>query len=149
MKKVFVALFLVASLFVVSLSVFAYDASHSSGLCEGDVLVFNGEEYVVYFTGDGEAHLAKDGIMLLGSTCPDGRPHQYKVQPGTSVKQTKINNNSTYCYWERSYIRSTCTRCGDTIASLSSEKQKKHTFKLFGKECQNVVNGVKCPFKKS
>lgn len=58
MKKVFVALFLVASLFVVSLSVFAHDASHSSGLCEGDVLVFNGEEYVVYFTGDGEAHLA-------------------------------------------------------------------------------------------
>ena len=49
MKKVFVALFLVASLFVVSLSVFAHDASHSSGLCEGDVLVFNGEEYVVYF----------------------------------------------------------------------------------------------------
>ena len=31
MKKVFVALFLVASLFVVSLSVFAHDASHSSG----------------------------------------------------------------------------------------------------------------------
>ena len=108
---------------------------------------FEDGDYVVYLDEDGQAHLSKDGIMLLASTCPSGQ-HQYKVLAGTSTKTTKISNSSTNCYSEKTYIRNQCTRCGDIVTSLKSEKKVAHKYKLLEKQCKNVVNGIRCTYTK-
>lgn len=147
-NKLTISLLLVLILCCTSISAFAQSKPTDIGLKTGDVLVFDDGNYTVYLDEDGQAHLSKDGIMLLGGTCPNGQPHQYRVQPGTSVKKTKISNDSKSCYWERTYIRNVCTRCGDTVVSQKSEKKVAHKYKLFGNECQNVVNGKTCGHKK-
>ena len=139
---------IVSTVFCAGFSTSAHSAPNDIGLKEGEILSFEDGDYIVYFDENGQAHLAKDGIITLGSTCPNGQPHLYRVQPGTSVKETKIDDDSTYCYWKRSYIRSKCDRCGDTTVSLNSETKEKHKYKLFEKQCKNEVNGTRCSYTK-
>lgn len=142
------SLFLVAALGCTGTSAFAQSETPDIGLKTGDVLTFDDGSYTVYLDEEGQAHLMQDDIMTMGSVCINGQPHEYRVQPGTSTKQTKISGDSKNCYWERSYIRNKCVRCNDTVVSLKSEKKVGHKYKVFGNECQNIVNGKKCTYKK-
>lgn len=139
---------IVSTIFCAGFSTFAQSDYIDIGLKEGDILSFDDGDYTVYLGDDGKAYLAKDGIMPLGSTCINGREHQYRVQEGKSVTKEKINNDSTYCYKEKVYIRNVCDFCHNTEASLYSEEKKEHKYKLFEKQCKNEVNGNRCSYSK-